>query len=75
MVSAVFVATPRRDAIRMDRIDRKIVALLQDDATLSLAQIAHRVGYSHVSNFTTAFSRRYGAPPLRYRRGREEENG
>lgn len=30
----------------MDRIDRKIVALLQDDATLSLAQIAHRVGLS-----------------------------
>ena len=30
----------------MDAIDRKIVALLQDDASLSLAQIAHRVGLS-----------------------------
>ena len=30
----------------MDTIDRKIVVLLQDDASLSLAQIAHRVGLS-----------------------------
>lgn len=30
----------------MDAIDKKIVALLQDDASLSLAQIAHRVGLS-----------------------------
>src|SRR5258707_951685 len=30
----------------MDAIDRKIIALLQDDASLSLAQIAHRVGLS-----------------------------
>jgi Lrp/AsnC family transcriptional regulator len=30
----------------MDAIDRKIVALLQEDASLSLAQIAHRVGLS-----------------------------
>src|SRR3984893_279219 len=30
----------------MDAIDRKIVALLQEDASLSLAAIAHRVGLS-----------------------------
>jgi Lrp/AsnC family transcriptional regulator len=30
----------------MDAIDRKILALLQEDASLSLAQIAHRVGLS-----------------------------
>ena len=30
----------------MDAIDRKIVALLQEDASLSLAQIAHRVALS-----------------------------
>src|SRR5215470_18803496 len=30
----------------MDAIDRKIIALLQEDASLSLAQIAHRVGLS-----------------------------
>ena len=30
----------------MDAIDRKIVTLLQEDASLSLAQIAHKVGLS-----------------------------
>jgi Lrp/AsnC family transcriptional regulator len=30
----------------MDRIDRKILACLQEDATLSVAQIAERVGLS-----------------------------
>ena len=30
----------------MDTIDRKIVVLLQDDASLSLAEIAHKVGLS-----------------------------
>jgi Lrp/AsnC family transcriptional regulator len=32
--------------MNMDAIDKKIVALLQEDASLSLAQIAHRVGLS-----------------------------
>jgi hypothetical protein len=31
-----------------------------------IKQIAHRVGYTHVSNFTAAFTRRYGAPPSQY---------
>jgi Lrp/AsnC family transcriptional regulator len=30
----------------MDSIDRKILALLQDDASLSVAEIGHRVGLS-----------------------------
>jgi Lrp/AsnC family transcriptional regulator len=34
------------DMPTLDAIDIKIVALLQDDASLSLAQIAHRVGLS-----------------------------
>src|SRR5262249_12653563 len=33
-------------AEKMDAIDRKIVALLQENANLSLAQIAHRVALS-----------------------------
>jgi Lrp/AsnC family transcriptional regulator len=31
---------------RMDAIDRKILILLQDDASLSVAEIGHRVGLS-----------------------------
>ncbi len=40
--------TAARDqtAVRLDRIDRKILALLQQDASLSLDQIAERVGSS-----------------------------
>ena len=30
----------------MDHFDRRIIALLQEDATLSIAQISHRVGLS-----------------------------
>ena len=30
----------------MDEIDRKLLAILQDDATLSIAQMAERVGLS-----------------------------
>ena len=35
-----------RGADIMDAIDRKIITVLQEDASLSLAQIAHRVGLS-----------------------------
>lgn len=31
--------------------------------------IAHYLGYAHVSNFTTAFRRRFGTPPARLRTG------
>ena len=41
---------------------------LESDAA-SIKVIAHRVGYTHVSNFTAAFGRRYGMPPQRYQRG------
>ena len=40
------MGTPRTGAIRMDAIDRKILALLQDDASLSVAEIGQRVGLS-----------------------------
>src|SRR6478736_1062123 len=46
----IWPARPESDVMStgqdMDAIDRKIVVLLQDDASLSLAQIAHRVGLS-----------------------------
>jgi len=36
----------REKFIRMDAIDRKILAVLQDDASLSVAEIGNRVGLS-----------------------------
>jgi Lrp/AsnC family transcriptional regulator len=36
----------RKAVAKMDAIDRKILALLQQDASLSVAEIGHRVGLS-----------------------------
>jgi Lrp/AsnC family transcriptional regulator len=43
--SRLRLCTVRRTAT-MDAIDRKILAVLQDDASLSVAEIGHRVGLS-----------------------------
>jgi Lrp/AsnC family transcriptional regulator, cysteine-sensing transcriptional activator len=40
------MASNRTGPARMDAIDRKILVLLQDDASLSVAEIGHRVGLS-----------------------------
>ena len=37
---------PRKDALRLDEIDRKILRALQQDARLTTAQLAERVGLS-----------------------------
>ena len=36
----------RQTPFRLDEVDRKILSLLQEDATLSLDDIANRVGAS-----------------------------
>jgi AraC-like DNA-binding protein len=56
------------EILRNERLEHARLALL--DERLSIKQIAHRVGYSHVANFTAAFTRLHGEPPLRYRKGR-----
>jgi AraC-like DNA-binding protein len=56
------------EVLRDERLAVARLALETGEA--SIKQIAHRVGYSHVSNFTAAFTRRYGKPPLRYMRAR-----
>jgi Lrp/AsnC family transcriptional regulator len=38
--------TTKTPADRMDEIDRKLLQLLQEDATLSIAQLAERIGLS-----------------------------
>ncbi len=37
------------------------------DSTLSIREISERLGYGAVSNFTNAFTKRFGMPPARYR--------
>jgi AraC-like DNA-binding protein len=33
---------------------------------VSLKEVSFRVGYNHVSNFVSAFTARYDAPPRQY---------
>ncbi|ARJ68896.1 Lrp/AsnC family transcriptional regulator [Paracoccus contaminans] len=40
------MTAPDRDAVRLDELDRKILSLLQQDASLPLEEIATRVGAS-----------------------------
>ncbi|MGY3239752.1 Lrp/AsnC family leucine-responsive transcriptional regulator [Bradyrhizobium sp. USDA 4472] len=40
------VKAPRKDALRLDEIDRKILRALQQDARLTTAQLAEKVGLS-----------------------------
>lgn len=55
------------EVLRNERLDHARLAL--ETGQVSIKQVAHRVGYSHVSNFTAAFNRRYNTTPLRYQRG------
>jgi AraC-like DNA-binding protein len=56
------------EVLRDERLSHARIAL--ETGATSLKQLAHSVGYSHVSNFSAAFARRYGVPPLRYVRER-----
>ena len=53
------------EVLRDERLAHARLALEMSNAPIK--QIAHRVGYMHVSNFTAAFARRYGVPPRRFR--------
>lgn len=41
---------------------------LLEESSLSIGEIAHQVGFGHVSNFTTAYRRRFGLTPAEQRR-------
>ncbi|SHF62288.1 AraC-type DNA-binding protein [Devosia limi DSM 17137] len=47
--------------------------MLDEGHEMSLKQLAWSVGYGQVSNFSTAFRRRFGVPPGHYRRERAED--
>ena len=57
------------EVLRDHRLDHARIALETTD--IPVKQIAHGVGYNHVTNFINAFTRRYGAPPRRYARGQD----
>jgi AraC-like DNA-binding protein len=61
------------EVLRDERLAHARLAL--ETGAISIKQVAHRVGYSHVSNFSAAFARRYGLPPLRYARERRGRRG
>lgn len=56
------------EVLRDERLEHARIAI--ELGGLTLKEIASRVGYNHVSNFTSAFTRRYGSPPQRFRRSR-----
>ena len=49
------------EVLRNFRLDQARQALEEEPSSLKV--IAHRVGYSHVSNFIHAYRARFGAPP------------
>jgi AraC-like DNA-binding protein len=49
------------------RLERA-AALLQEEGTLGVAEIAARVGYESETSFSKAFRRRFGTPPGAFRR-------
>lgn len=48
------------------KMEKATEMLMGED--MAVKEIAHHLGYSQVSTFTAAFSRRYGCPPASYRR-------
>ncbi len=52
------------ETLRNKRLEHARIALAESD--IPLKEIAHRVGYNHVTNFINAFSARFGAPPRRH---------
>jgi len=54
--------------ITRQRLEAARQAILDSD--MSLKQLAHKLGYSHVNNFSAAFTKRYGYGPASLRKGR-----
>jgi AraC-like DNA-binding protein len=59
------------EVLRNERLEHARLAL--ETTASPMKTIAFRVGYNHVTNFISAFTRRYGMPPVRFMRGRSRE--
>jgi len=53
----------------VDDVRRQRALLLLDDRALSIGEIAARLGYTELANFTRAFRRWTGTTPAAHRRG------
>ncbi len=53
------------ELLRNERLEHARRAITTEDVVLK--EIAHRVGYNHVSNFINAFTARFGVPPRGYK--------
>ncbi|MCM8568604.1 alpha/beta fold hydrolase [Gramella jeungdoensis] len=58
-------ATPVINFLNQTRLNYSLRLL--SDPRLTMSDIAEKVGYKHPNNFSTAFKRRYGVPPNKYR--------
>lgn len=67
----VVFGTTVYDYLREARMDAAR-QMLEDGGDIPLKRLAWAVGYTQTSNFVTAFRRRFGVSPARYRRGRLE---
>lgn len=54
--------------ITNQRLEEARLAIMNSD--ISLKKLAQRLGYSHVNNFSAAFTRKYGYGPSKLRNGR-----
>jgi len=67
------------ETLRNERLEHARIAIERENVPIK--QVAHRVGYNHVTNFIRAFTARFGAPPRQYARvgtaasGRDTERG
>jgi AraC-like DNA-binding protein len=61
------------EVLRDERLEHARLALETTD--IPVKQIAHGVGYSHVTNFISAFARRYGRPPVQFQRRTYDNSG
>jgi AraC-like DNA-binding protein len=55
------------EILRNERLEHARIAIEREDVPVK--QVAHRVGYNHVTNFIRAFTARFGAPPGQHGRG------
>ncbi|ETN93902.1 alpha/beta fold hydrolase [Zhouia amylolytica] len=61
----ILFETPVITYLNQTRLEHSIRLLT--NSSLSISEIAERVGYTHPNNYTIAFKRRYGMPPNQYR--------